>query len=62
MLSADAEIYIPNQADFLDLSLRWSKFAAPSYAAYVKVATEEDVQAIVCYSSPEFPHTPPLCL
>jgi hypothetical protein len=54
MLSADAEIYIPNQADFVDVSLRWSKFAAPSYAAYVKVASEEDVQAIVCYSSPWF--------
>ncbi|KAJ4214292.1 hypothetical protein NW759_010310 [Fusarium solani] len=51
MLSADAEIYIPNQADFVDVSLRWSKFAAPSYAAYVKVASEEDVQAIVRYAN-----------
>ncbi|KAM6510162.1 hypothetical protein FALCPG4_017788 [Fusarium falciforme] len=51
MLSADAEIYIPNQVDFLDVSLRWSKFAAPSYAAYVKVASEEDVQAIVRYAN-----------
>ncbi|UPK95421.1 hypothetical protein LCI18_006356 [Fusarium solani-melongenae] len=51
MLSADAEIYIPNQPDFFDASMRWSKFAAPSYAAYVKVASEEDVQAVVRYAN-----------
>ncbi|RTE83072.1 hypothetical protein BHE90_002404 [Fusarium euwallaceae] len=51
MLSADAEIYILDQADFSDVSLRWSMFAAPSYAAYVKVATEEDVQTIVRYAN-----------
>ncbi|RSL47304.1 hypothetical protein CEP54_013471 [Fusarium duplospermum] len=51
MLSADAEIYIPDQQDFSNASLRWSKFAAPSYAAYVKVATEEDVQTIVRYAN-----------
>ncbi|RSM02372.1 hypothetical protein CEP52_008030 [Fusarium oligoseptatum] len=51
MLSADAEIYIPDQADFSDVSLRWSMFAAPSYTAYVKVATEEDVQTIVGYAN-----------
>lgn len=63
MLSADAEIYIPNQVDFFDASLRWSKFAAPSYATYVKVASEEDVQAIVCYSSSWLsPTTAPLPL
>jgi len=48
-LSKGAEIFLPTESDYAEnVTQRWTLHDAPSYLGAIQVATEGDVQNIVC--------------
>lgn len=48
-LSTGAQIYLPGSNQFTKATTRWSAFKAPSFAAVVEVANQNDVQETVLH-------------